>query len=189
MLSYSELKNGTLFVLDGDPYIVLEYHFLRKQQRKPVAQTKIRNLRTGKMAERTFHQNESFEEANIQKEPAIYIYESKGEFWFHKKDNKSARFSLAQDIVGDKMKYIVQNTEVTVHIFQDEIINIEIPIKVDLRVTEAPPNVKGNSAGASTKEVVLETGMKLTTPMFIEAGDTVRVNTETNQYIERVEKA
>src|SRR5882672_8365148 len=100
MLSYNELKKGTLFVLEEQPYEVLEYEFLRMQQRKPVSKTKIRNLITGKIVERNFHQNESFEEANIEKRAIKYLYTHRDEFWFAELDNPSKRFPFKADFLG-----------------------------------------------------------------------------------------
>jgi len=188
MLTYSELRPGVSFVLDGEPYVVIEYNFLRMQQRKPVAQTRIRNLRTGKIAERTFHQNDSFEEADIQKRDVVFIYARNGEYFFHEKGNPGKRFSLNEDVVGEISHYIKQGTEVKAWEFRENIINIEIPIKMDLAVKEAAPAVKGNTAQGGTKEVVLETGYKIQVPMFINEGDVLRINTTSGEYVERVEK-
>ncbi|KKU51764.1 MAG: hypothetical protein A3F26_02320 [Candidatus Ryanbacteria bacterium RIFCSPHIGHO2_12_FULL_47_12b] len=188
MLSYSELRAGVTFVMDGDPYQVLEYNFLRMQQRKPVAQTKIKNLRTGKVINRTFHQNESFVEADIEKEKSKFLYAHRGEYWFQRGGDPKNRIILKEDLLGNAIKFLVQNTEVILDTFKDEIINVEIPIKIDLKVTQAPPGVKGDSAQGGSKEIILETGAKITSPLFINEGDIIRVNTQTGEYVERVEK-
>ncbi|MDA1334969.1 MAG: elongation factor P [bacterium] len=188
MLSYSELRAGIIFVLDGEPYKVLEYNFLRKQQRKPVAQTKIKSLKTGKVANKTFHQNESFEEAIIEKKPAKYLYSGKGEYWFHKAGSPKDRFKLEEDAVSDVAKWLKPNMEVEMDLFDDKIIGIEVPIKMEFKVIEAPPNVKGDSSTGGNKEVVIETGAKVTVPMFINQDDIIRINTTTGLYAERAEK-
>jgi elongation factor P len=189
MLSYSELRSGVEFVMDGDPYRVLEYSFLRMQQRKPVAQTKIKNLRTGKVTNKNFHQNESFAEAEIEKEKAKFLYTHRGENWFCKIDSPKDRFMLREDILEDIIGFLKPNLEVEMDVFDNKVINIELPIKMEFTVKEAPPNVKGDSSTGGNKEVVLETGLKLTVPMFINAGDVVRVNTSTGQYVDRATKA
>lgn len=188
MLSYSELRPGITFVLDGEPYVVIEYNFLRMQQRKPVAQTRIRNLRTGKIAERTFHQNDSFHEANIEKRDVMFIYARNDEYFFHEKGNPSKRFTLKEEVVGEVSNFIKQGTEVKAWDFKDTIINIEIPIKMDLVVKEAAPAIKGNTVQGGSKEVILETGYKIQVPMFINEGDILRINTTSGEYVERVEK-
>ncbi len=188
MLSYNELKVGTLFIKDGEPYEVLDYAFVRMQQRKPVAQLKIKNLISGKVREYAAHQNDAFPEAEIEKMPVQFIYHNKGEYWFHEVGKPSARFFLTDEIVGDAGGYLKQNSEVKAFKFGDKIINIEPPIKVDLKVTEAPPSVKGNTAQGGTKTVTLETGAKANVPLFVNEGDIIRLNTVSGEYVERVEK-
>ncbi len=191
MLSYNELKVGTIFTRAGDPdpYKVLEYAFIRMQQRKPVAQLKIKNLISGKVLPVTAHQNESFEEVEIDVVPVNFIYHRNGEYWFHEKGKPSARFKLTDDIMGDAGHLIKANTEVKAYKFGEKVINIELPPKVDLKVTEAPPAVKGDTATGGTKTVTLETGATVNVPLFIGEGDVVRINTESGDYVERVEKA
>lgn len=188
MLTYNDLKKGTLFVLDGQPYEVLEYEFLRMQQRKPVAKTRIRNLINGKVVERNFHYNDSFEEADILKQNVKYLYNHRGEFWFTEIDNPSKRFALQEEAIGESAKFLKPNTEVTAVKFSDKIINIELPIKIDLKVKEAPPGIRGDTAQGGTKTVILETGAVLNAPLFVNEGDIVRVNTQTGTYVERIEK-
>ncbi|MDI6733910.1 MAG: elongation factor P [Patescibacteria group bacterium] len=191
MLSYNELKMGTIFTKNEDPnpYEVLEYAFIRMQQRKPVAQLKIKNLISGKVQDFTAHQNDNFYETEIETAPVNFIYHSKGQYWFHKKDNSKNRFFLTDEIVGDAGQFLKQNTEVKSFRFNDKIINIELPIKMDLKVIEAPPAIRGDTAQGGTKSVILETGSKINVPLFINEGDVVRINTFTKEYVERVEKA
>ena len=188
MLSYNELKIGTLFVKDGEPYEVLEYAFIRMQQRQPVAQLKIKNLISGKVQNYAAHQNDAFPEAEIETVPVQFIYRRDGEYWFHEAGNPKARFTLKEDVVSETANYLKQGSEVKAFRFNEKIINIEPPVKVDLKVTEAPPAIKGNTAQGGTKTVTLETGAKLNVPLFINEGDVVRVNTKTGLYVERVEK-
>lgn len=188
MLSYNELKVGMLFIKDGEPYEVLEYSFVRMQQRKPVAQLKIKNLISGKVLPYTAHQNESFGEAEIEITPIQFIYHNRDQYWFHEIGKPGARFFLTDEVMGETGQFIKQNTEVKAFRFGDRIINIEPPIKVELKVTEAPPSVRGNTAQGGSKTVVLETGAKVNVPLFINTGDVVRINTKTGEYVERVEK-
>ncbi len=188
-LSYNELKVGTIFLKDGAPFKVLESAFIRMQQRKPVMQLKIINLVSGKTQEYAAHQNEDYVEAEIDMTPVNFVYESRGEYWFNEKGNPKNRFSIPADTIGEAAKFLKNNTEVTAYKFGEKIINIELPIKMDLKVTEAPPAIKGDTASGGGKVVILETGAKVNAPLFINEGDIVRVNTATGEYVERIEKA
>jgi elongation factor P len=189
VLSYNEILPKKVILWNDEPFEVLSAHVFRKQQRKPVNQTKIKSLRTGRVVEQTYHQNENVEEADIEYKQIEYIYEAKGDFWFNTPGVASERFLLKGEIVGDQMKYVKPKTEVEAMLFNDEIIGIHLPIKVDLKVTEAAPAVKGNTVSGGTKLVTLETGATCNVPMFINEGDVLRINTETGEYAERVNKA
>ncbi len=188
MLDYSQITSQKYIVLDGEPYEVLDSHVFRKQQRKPVNQTKVRNLKTGKVTERSFHQSEKVEEADIETKSIVYIFSKQEELWFHSVGDKGDRFSLDSKIVGDGKKFLKEGMEIQALIFNDEVIDIKVPIKVELGVKIAPPSVRGNTAQGGSKVVTLETGAEISVPLFINEGDVVRVNTETGQYTERVEK-
>ncbi len=186
MLSYTDLTKGILFIMDGAPYEVLESHFLRMQQRKAVVQTRIRNLITGKILDRNFQPSDSFEEAEIAKRPAIFIYASRGECWFHEEGNPRNRFSLPAESLGAQAQFLKPDTKIMTLVFGDKVIKMELPVKMDFKVTEAPPAIRGNTAQGGTKQVTLEGGAKVNAPLFVNEGDTVRINTETGEYVERV---
>lgn len=188
MFSYTDLKPGINFIKDGEPYAVLKYTHVKKQRGAPVVQLEIKNLISGKTKEITVHQKEKFEEAEIEEIQAEFVYyqDRKGEYWFRKTDDPSNRFFLLEDQIGDLKKYLTPGLEVKIFKFKGEPVNLKLPIKVDLKVTQAPPAVKGNTAEGGTKQVEVETGHKITTPLFINKGDTIRVNTETGEYSERV---
>jgi len=185
-LDYNDLRIGTTFIFEGQPWEILEFAFVRMQQRKAVAQVKMKNLISGKVVSRSFHQNETFAEAEIVKEPVKFLYHHQGQYWFSPPHNPKERFFLTDEVVGSAGEFLKPDTEVTAIKFQDKTINIKLPIKVDLIVKEAPPAFRGDTAQGGSKPVVLETGAKINAPMFIEEGDLVRVNTETGQYVERV---
>lgn len=189
MLTYNDLKEGTIFVYEGAPYEVIAFAFLRMQQRKPVAQTSIKNLITGKILQRNFHSNESFEEAEMDREEVKYLYNSKGQYWFSAKNDPSKRFSLTEEVAGLAAHFTKPNTVVTANKWNGNIINVAWPIKADLKITETPPGEKGNSASNTTKTAKLETGAEIQVPMFVNNGDIVKINTSTGAYVERMEKA
>lgn len=174
--------------MDGEPYIVLEYHFLRMQQRKPTVQTKLKNLITGKIVAKSFQGSDAFEEAEIDKQPIVFLYETKGDYWFCEKGNPKNRFSFTEEQIADQAKYLKPNTDVIAYKFGEKIINIELPVKMDYKVVEAPPSYKGDTATGGSKTVVLENGLQIQVPMFINVDDIIRVNTTTGEYTERAEK-
>jgi len=190
-LDYNELRVGTIFLKNDDPhpYQVMEYAFIRMQQRKPVTQLKIKNLLTGKSQDYTAHQNEDFKEAEIESIQVNFIYHSKDEYWFHEIGKPQNRFPLTDEILENSWQFLKPNTEVTAFKFGDKFISIKLPAKMDLKVTEAPSAIKGNTAQGGTKLVILETGMKLNVPIFINEKDIIRVNTITGEYTERVDKS
>ena len=188
MLSYTDLQKGIIFVLDDEPYEVLEYQFLRMQQRKPVVQAKVKNLLSGKIVSRSFHQNESFQEAEIEKQKMKFIFAHRGSFTFSDPKNLQNRLVLEEKAVGDGAKFLKANLEVELRKFGEKIIGLILPIKIDYLVKNAPPAERGNTVQGGSKEVELENGMRLQTPLFINEGDIIRVNSQTGEYVERAEK-
>ena len=188
MLGMNDLRTGIFFILEGQPFEVLFSQHLKMQQRRPVMQTKIKNLLTGKTVERNFQQSDYFEEADIQKKEVKFLYFHRGEFWFSEIDDPVKRFKLGEDIIGESSHFLKPNTLISSLLFNGKIINIELPVKMDFKVIEAPPSVRGNTAQGGTKQIKLETGALINTPLFIEEGDIIRINTQTGEYAERVEK-
>ncbi len=189
VLSYNEITQKKVILYDEEPYQVLSTHVFRKQQRKPVNITKLKNLKSGRVIDVTFHQNETVEEADLETKLVTFIFQKPGEFWFHTPGDPSDRFSLEEDLVGEAGRFLKERSEVAALLFNDEVIGLKIPIKVELKVAEAMPAVKGNTSSGAQKEVTLETGATINVPMFINEGDILSINTETGEYSERVEKA
>ena len=186
MLEYSEIKEGKYIVFEGDPYEVIGSHVFRKQQRKPVNASKLRSLLTGRIVEHSFHASDKVEEADIDRKEVKYLYTNKDEYWFAEANDASKRFKLSEEIIGPAAKFLKPNILVVSMLFDEKIIGLKLPIKMELKVTEAHEATKGNTAQGATKSVVLETGTEIQVPMFIKEGDVIRVNTETGQYTDRV---
>lgn len=191
VLSYNEILSKKVILFDGEPFLVVSHHVFRKQQRKPVNVTKLKSLISGRVVENTFHVNETAEEAELERRSIIYIFYNagKGEYMFHTAGNPGDRFPLSSDVVGDAGKWMKEKSEYDALLFNDEVIGIKVPIKVELTVTEASEAVKGNTSSGATKEVTVETGATVQVPQFINQGDVISINTETGDYSERVEKA
>ena len=175
--------------MDGDPYLVLSNSISKKDRQKASNNVRMKNLRTGNVIERTFHQSDVLEDAYLEKRDVRYLYTNKGESWFCEIDNPRERFSLPAEVVGDMPQYVTENSDVQALLFDDQIMSINTPIKVELKVKEAPDAVKGNTSSGATKEATVVTGHVLQVPQFINTGDIIAINTETGQYSERVEKA
>lgn len=188
-LSYNEILPKKIILHNGEPFVVLAAHVFRKQQRKPVNQTKLRGLKSGRVVEQTFHQNETAVEAEVDVRTITFVYARGSEYIFHEAGDPGKRFSLASELVGAEGRFLKAKSDIEALTFDDEVIGLRVPIKVELTVTEADPAVKGNTAQGATKEVTIETGAKIQVPQFIGEGDIIRINTETGEYAERVEKA
>lgn len=194
MLAYNEATIRKIIMHEGEPYEVMASHVFRKQQRKPVNATKLKNLLSGRVVEHSFQVSDKIEEADISKKPVKFIYESKGEFWFHPDNKPAERFTIAGDLIGDKKQWMKPNDVYNMIIWTNEddeekMVGIDLPIKMNLKVTEAAPAVKGNTSSGAMKTVTLETGAEVNVPLFINEGDFVIVNTETGEYVGRAEKA
>lgn len=189
ILSYSEITPKKVIIYNDEPCLVLSYHVFRKQQRKPVNITKLKGLKSGRTLEVTFHVNETAEEADLEYQMITFIYRKGDEYWFHNAGKPGERFSLAAELIGDQGKFIKERSDLQAMLYDDEVIGVRIPIKIELKVTEAMEAVKGNTSSGAQKEVTLETGAKIMAPMFINEGDILAINTETGDYSERVEKA
>jgi len=188
MLSYTDLKPGVCVVVDGQPYQVTDSQFVRMQQRKPVMKTKLRSILTGSVQERAFQPSDKLEEAELEKEDAEFLYSRRGEFWFSEPENSKNRFMVKEDQVGRGAQYLKPNLNVVVIKFRNKIIGVELPIKAEYKVVEAPPSARGNTAQGGSKSVTIESGAKVTTPLFVSEGDTIIINTQTGEYVSRAEK-
>ncbi len=188
LLEYNEVTEKKFIVLEGAPYEVITSHVFRKQQRKPVNATKLKNLMTGKVTEYSFHQSEKIEEAEIEEKEVKFLYTNRGEWWFADPENPADRFKVPEEVVGPAGKFLKANTIVGQYSFKEQPMGFRMPITVDLKVTDAPPAVKGDTVTGGSKTITLETGATINAPLFVNEGDVIRVNTETGEYRERVNK-
>jgi len=189
MLSYSELKKGTRILLKGQPYEIIECAPLFKGRGHSVLPSKIKNLITGAVIFWTFRPADSFEEPEISKTELKYLYPHKDRYFFSEKENPSRRFELKKEKIGKPADFLKPNQIVDGLFFEKKLINISLPIKIALKVVEAPLAIKGQSAQAGTKPITLETGAKINAPLFIEEGDVIEINTETREYVKRIKGA
>ena len=189
MLTINDLANKMIVMIDGAPFQVLEVRHLHVGRGGSSVQTRIRNLITGQTFSRNFKPADSFEEADVVRRQLRYLFAHRGEYTFAAEDTtKRERFVVKADWLGDTAQWLIPNTVVTALFLVGKLVSVTVPIKMDFRVSEAPPNLKGDTASGSTKVVVIATRAKISTPLFVNAGDVIRVNTETGEYVERVTK-
>ncbi len=184
-MNYSELRKGSIIVYNNQPHEIIDASTMFKARGSSVMQAKLKNLMTGSVISQTFRGSDSFEEAELTKLKAKFIYYHKDRYVFSESDNPSKRFELAEEKIGNA-KFLKSNQNVVVLIFNEEMISISLPIKVVLKVDQAPPGVKGDRAQAGNKMVVLETGAELSVPLFVQEGDLIEVNTEKGEYVRRI---
>lgn len=190
MLEYNEIREKKIIIYDDEPCEVVESHVARTQQRKPQNQVKLKSLISGKTIAATFHVSDMADEADVEKREIKYLYNNRGEYWFCAIDDPKNRFSLPESLIGDSAKFFKENATVTAVVWTNEddeekIIKVMLPIKMEFKVKEAAPAVRGDTAKGGNKLITLENGATLQVPMFINEGDTVIVNTETGDYVER----
>jgi elongation factor P len=186
MLTHTDLKKGVEFIYLDQPWIVLEAQLSKMAQRRPVIQSKIKNLLDGRVLEINFQQGDMFNEADLQKKEIKFLYQTKGQYFFCDPKDPSKRFLFTEEQIGEQAKFLKPNEIVIGIVFDDKIINFRLPIKVQLKVKESAPGVKGDRAQGGTKEAVLESGAIIQVPLFIEEGDVIEINTETETYVKRV---
>ena len=190
-LEYSAIREKKIIIYDDEPCEVVESHVARTQQRKPQNQVKLKSLISGKTIAATFHVSESAEEADIEKREVKFLYHNKGEYWFCDPADLKNRFKLDEILLGNTVKFLKENSNVTALVWTNEddeekIIKLSLPIKMNFKVKEAPPAVRGDTSKGGNKVITLENGATLNAPMFIKEGDVISVNTENGEYVERV---
>ena len=185
MLNFNEIKTGKVIKVNGEPYVIIKTDHHKMGRGGAVLKIKCRNLINGNVLERTYQGAEKAEEAGTKTKKANFMYKDKDEAYFM--DNESyEQFNLPVEEIGEPSKFLKDGTDVDVLYFEDKPVTISLPIKMEFKVVSAPPGVKGNSAGNVNKQVELETGALINVPMFIEEGDMIRLNTDTGEYVERV---
>lgn len=184
MYSITDLKLGTKVIIDGDPYAVTFSQHSKQGRSGAVMRTKLKNLITGGTIDKTFQGSDKIEPAELSHKSAQFLY-SDAENAFFMDNVNFEQFELPVSQLTDQLGYLVENSPVEILYFKDKPISIELPIKMTFEITDAPPGVKGNSAGTVTKIATISTGGTVAVPLFIKPGDKIVVDTRTNTYIER----
>jgi elongation factor P len=185
MYTASDLRKGLRIKIDGEPYIVTEFNFVKPGKGQALYRTKLKNMITGAQFERTFRSVDAFESADLQEKKMQFLYEDGGRYCFM--DNQTYdQLYLTADQIGDAKHFLVENLEVQILLFEDRPLDLSLPNFVDLKVTAAEPWAKGDSVTGNLKPVTLETGYQIQVPSFVEEGDKIRVDTRSGEYLTRI---
>lgn len=187
MIDVNDLRPGVTFELDGEVWIVIYSLHVKPGKGSAFVRTKIRNIETGNVIERTFRAGEKVKEAYVERKEFQYMYNDGTTYYFM--DNKSyEQIELPEEFIGDEKYYLKEGMNIQVLYYKDRAIGVELPNYVDLEVVETEPGFKGDTAQGGSKPAVLETGLKIQVPLFVEKGEIIRVDTRTGEYLERVGK-
>lgn len=185
ILDFSDLKSvGQIIKYNNDPYQIIWASFMRTAQRKPVIQTKLRNLISGKVMEYSFKYGEKVEGADVIRKKMQFLYADESGASFMDPESFET-VVLSKTLVADQINYLKEGTDTTVIFFEDRPIGLDLPVKIDLKVVETAPGIKGDTAAGGTKPAKLETGLTVNVPLFIKEGDRVKVDTRSGTYVER----
>ncbi len=184
MISTNDMRPGQTIVYDGSVFLILEYQHIKPGKGKAFVKTKLKNITDGGLLDKTFRADENIEQAYIDKQIFQYLYKDGIDFVFMNKENYE-QITLTEDIISNKYLFIKENQEVTIQIYNNLPIDITLPATVELSVIKSEPAVKGDTVTSSNKIVTCETGLELNVPMFIQEGDTVKVDTKNSSYITR----
>ncbi len=185
MIGVTELRKGVTFEIDGQIFRVIEYSHNKPGRGSATIRTKIRNLRSGAISERTFNSGDRVQDIRLDHAEVQYMYND-GDLYYFMNTETYEQPALSKEALSDAVKYLIDGLVLELSTYDGEPIDIEVPITVDLRVVEAEPGFKGDTAQGATKKAVLETGLEINVPLFIEAGDKIRVDTRSDAYLTRV---
>jgi len=184
MIGINEFKRGIVIELDGALYQVIDFQHV-KMKRTAVAKVKLRDIRAGHNIERTFQNTEKFVRARLEYRDMQYLYQD-GELYYFMDQENYEQMPLSKTQLGNALDYIKEGMSLQVATYKDEVIGVELPITVELKITETDPGYKGDTATGGTKPATLETGVTIQVPFFVNPGDVIKVDTRNGTYLERI---
>ena len=185
MYDTSAIRKGLKIEIDGDPYTVVEFQFVKPGKGNAFTRTKLKNLVSGAQMERTYRSGEKLKEAQMQERPMQYLYQDDAGFHFMDTENYE-QSALAEGTVGDDARFLLENLEVMVLFFNGKPLTISLPNFVELVVVETEPGMKGDTVTGGRKSATMNTGAVINVPLFIERGEKLKIDTRTGEYVERV---
>lgn len=187
MASTADFRNGFTFSEGNDLWSIIEFHHVKPGKGGAFVRTKLRNVRTKQVIERTYRSGEKVDEVRLERRPFEYLY-LEGEFYVFMSTETYEQVRIDSDMLGDAVHYMKDNLPVAILFHEETPIEVEVPLFVELEVTSTEPGMRGNTAQNATKPAVLETGYEAQVPLFIESGNVVRIDTRTGEYMDRVTK-
>ena len=185
MISASEFRNGATIEYEGDIFVVLEFQHVKPGKGAAFVRTKIRNLKTGSVVERTFRPTEKMPRAHIDRLDMQYLYND-GDLYYFMNTETYDQIAVNAHEIGDTLKFVKENEMVKILSYEGEVFGIEPPLFVELEITETEPGFAGNTAQGATKPATVETGATVNVPLFINQGEIIKIDTRTGEYLGRV---
>ncbi len=185
MATTANFRNGMTIIIDGDLYSIIDFLHVKPGKGGAFVRTKLKNIRTGRVIDRTFRAGESVERARLDRRQIQYLYRA-GDIFFFMDTATYEQMPLSSGLVGDAVDYMAVNTTLDGLFHEDQAIGLELPIFVELRVKETEPGVRGDTASGGSKPATLETGLVVQVPFFINVDDVIKVDTRKGIYVERV---
>ena len=184
MINVNDFKNGMTIKVEGNIYTIIEFQHVKPGKGAAFVRTKLKNLRTGSTIEYTFNSGVKCETARIERKPMQFLYES-GDLYTFMNMQDYSQVELSKDVVGDNVKYLKENQDLDITFYEGEVLGISLPDKIELKVTQTEPGVKGNTTSSAQKDATLETGYQIRVPLFINEGESVIVSTKDGKYVSR----
>ena len=185
MVSAGDFRNGITIELEGNIYQIIEFQHVKPGKGAAFVRTKIRNVISGAVTEKTFNPNDKYPTAFIERKDMQYLYND-GDLYYFMDNETFDQIALGPDVIGDSLKFVKENENVTIVSHAGNAFQVEPPISVELLVTECEPGEKGNTAQGATKPCIVETGAQVMVPLFVNEGDTLKIDTRTGEYSSRV---
>lgn len=181
----SDFRNGLKIELDGNPYIITYFQFVKPGKGTAFTRTKLKHMITGSVIERTFRTGETVDVPDVEESPMQYLY-TDGEMFHFMNTETYNQVGVPAEVIEEESKFLTENLDVQVLFYKQRPVNIELPNFIEAKITQCEPGVKGNTATGATKPAIIEPGATVLVPLFVEEGEVIRVDTRTGQYVSRV---
>lgn len=184
MISTSQFKTGVVIKYEGGLYEILEFQLVKMQQRQPIVRTRLKNIKSGNVLEQPFRSGEKFEEIYLEEKPIQFLYHTEDKYHFMDSTSYNEVVVFAP-VLGDNVKYLKENAEILGRYCGEELIDVNLGSSVVLKITQTEPGIRGDTAKSGSKPAQVETGATIKVPLFVNTGDSIRVDTRTGEYVER----